>query len=278
MREGRRIADRAVKAMTLVLLMSMGGVVACHEDAPEGTVLIPAGPFTMGTNEEDAEQKALKYGIIKPWFEDERPAHQVSLRAFYIDQYEITNEKFQLFVRKSSHRPPPYWREDRFPEGTGQLPVVMVSWYDARDYCIWEGKRLPTEAEWEKAARPDSRQYPWGNSFDPDRVNTGGIRGGLTKVGSYPNGASPHGVMDLIGNVWEWTADWYAPYPESSYEADDYGETRKVLRGSSWATVGHYPAEIVKDIIAHNSRGSFRLYADPHTKLNDIGFRCAKSK
>jgi formylglycine-generating enzyme required for sulfatase activity len=241
-------------------------------------VLIPAGGFTMGTDEVDVDQKAVEYGIIKPWFEDERPAHQVKLQAFYIDKYEVTNAAYQKFVLATGYRPPPYWNGTQYPNGMDQYPVVMVSWEDAQAHCKWSGKRLPTEAEWEKAARPDQRLYPWGNSFDPNKTNVGGTRGGLTPVGSYENGQSPYGVFDLIGNVWEWTADWYKPYAGNSFEDKNFGEKYRVLRGNSWATVGHYPPEITRQIVAHNSRASFRLYFDSRGMLNDIGFRCAKFK
>jgi len=254
------------------------GLLGCNVKPPQDMALIPAGTFTMGTNDMDANQKAIEFGIIKPWFEDEHPAHPVQLPAYYIDQYEVTNANYQKFVLATGYRSPPYWSGTQYPSGMDPYPVVMVSWENAQAYCRWAGKRLPTEAEWEKAARPDQRLYPWGNNFDPNRANVGGTRGGLTPAGSYETGQSPYGVYDLIGNVWEWTNDWYKPYPGNTFEEKNFGEKYKVLRGSSWATVGHYPPEITRLIVAHNSRATFRLYFDPKGVLNDIGFRCAKSK
>lgn len=266
-------------AQKIPLLLLLGlGLTACEKAPPENMVLIPSGVFIMGTDEEDTAKKAAEFGIVKPWFEDERPAHEVRLDAYYLDRYEVTNADYQKFVLETGHRAPPYWRAAQYPEEMDRYPVVMVSWYDARDYCQWAGKRLPTEAEWERAARPDERRYPWGDGFDPEKTNTGGLRGGLTPVGSYEAGQSPEGVYDLTGNVWEWTADWYEAYPGNEHEQKEYGQKFKVLRGTSWAQIGHYPPEATRQIIAHNARAAFRLYADPQTVLNDIGFRCAKSK
>jgi formylglycine-generating enzyme required for sulfatase activity len=262
---------------SLFAILIFSNLLGCIKKPPENMFLVPAGTFIMGTDEVDADLKALEYGIVKPWFVDEQPAHEVELQAYYIDKYEVTTSQYQQFLRDTGHRAPPYWTGFQFPDGTENYPVVMVSWEDAQAFCHWGGKRLPQEAEWEKAARPDQRLYPWGNTFDPNRANTGGTRGGLTPVGSYENPASPYGVYDMIGNVWEWTADWYQPYPGNSSQDEYYDEKYKVLRGNSWATVGHYPSEITQEIVSHNSRTTFRLYADPKGVLNDIGFRCVKS-
>ena len=250
---------------------------ACTSKPPEDMVLIPAGPFIMGTDEVDVDLKASQFGILKPWFEDEQPAHTVTLKDYFMDQYEVTNAAYQKFAQAAQHRPPPYWSGTQYTEEMDRYPVVMVSWLDAQAYCQWAGKRLPTEAEWEKSARPDGRRHPWGATFDPDKANVGGLRGGLTPGGNYEDGQSPYGVFDLIGNVWEWTADWYQPYPGNPKSAKNYGEKNKVLRGGSWSQVGHFPPQIVQEIISHNARAAFRLYADPKGLLNDIGFRCAKS-
>src|SRR5262245_30976232 len=199
-------------------------------------VLVPAGEFIMGSEE------AAYYDIAKP-------RHQVYLDAFYIDKYEVTNARFQQFVQATGYRtqaeregggkirtgaktwadvPDATWRA---PRGKGSSiagleahPVVQVSWHDAKAYCTWAGKRLPTEAEWEKAARgTDGRLYPWGNEFDGTRVNfcdrncpfewkdaavDDGFRS-TAPVGSYEAGKSPYGAYDMVGNVWEWVADWY---------------------------------------------------------------------
>jgi formylglycine-generating enzyme required for sulfatase activity len=240
-------------------------------------VHIPEGPFVMGTDQVDADHKAAEYGIIKPWFEDEHPAHSVNLAAYYLDKYEVTNADYQAFLRATNRRPPPDWSGPTHPQGLPRGPVVSVTWEDADAYCRWAGKRLPTEAEWEKAARGfEGRLYPWGNEFELGRANIGGGRNGPAAVGSYPSGRTPLGVYDLVGNVWEWTADWYQPYPGNPAMSASDPPPGRVLRGSSWSGVGHFPPGVIEQILAHNARGSFRLYADPNGRLNDVGFRCAK--
>ena len=260
----------------LVSLLFLLGVTACQR-APKDMVYIPAGEFTMGTDETDPEERAAEYGIAKPWLVDEHPAHKVNLPAYYIDQYEATNARYKKFLDAMGRRAPADWENSQIPQGHSLYPVEMVSWDDADAFCRWDGKRLPTEAEWEKAARgTDGRIYPWGNAFDPKKTNVGGQMGGTTAVGTYEAGKSPYGVHDLTGNVWEWTSDWYLPYPGSTYENKDYGRKFKVMRGNSWAAIGHFPPETMADVVAHHSTATFRLYFMTNGTVNDVGFRCAK--
>ena len=215
------------------------------------TVYIPGGTFTMGSDSGK---------------EDETPEQEVTVSGYNIDLYPVTNAEYKEFVIATGHRSPRNWKDGTFPEGKGDHPVVWVSWHDAQAYAAWVGKRLPTEAEWEMAARgTDGRTYPWGDVFDSTMCNSSesGIRDTVA-VGSYPDNASPFGVLDMAGNVWEWTADWYDAYRGSLYEFSRFGEEFRVLRGGSW-----YDGA---DLVRAPSRNS----ADPDFRFSTIGFRCAE--
>lgn len=246
-------------------------------------VKIPAGKFLMGSTKEQAEQ-AIKAGLDKKYVEWELPQHTVDLSEYSIGKYPITNREYQAFVRDAKYKPPQGWDGEQFPAEKGSHPVVNVSWDDANVYCKWLSEKtgkpyhLPTEAEWEKAARgTDGLKYPWGNEFDETRANVNGQVGNTTEVGHYEKGRSPYGGYDMIGNVWEWTADWYQPYPGNTYTSDKFGEKVKVLRGNSWAGLGHFPPKIHNEVKAHYSRAGYRLFMSPAGLVNDVGFRCAKS-
>jgi formylglycine-generating enzyme required for sulfatase activity len=163
---------------------------------------------------------------------------------YYIGRTPVTNAQYRAFVQATGHRAPPHWHNGQIPEGEENYPVVCVSWYDALAYCEWLAKitgrayRLPTEAEWEKAARgSDGRIYPWSDGWAAEKCNSEeGDRWSTAPVGAYPQGASPYGVLDMAGNVWEWTSSLYKAYP---YRADDGREDpdadgRRVVRGGSF--------------------------------------------
>jgi toxoflavin biosynthesis protein ToxD len=213
-------------------------------------ITIPAGDFIMGTSDAQVRRLVLKEDWAKEWsdkflFKIEQPQHRVPVATFALSMAPVTNLEYHRFVWETGHRTPRYWVSFQFPEGQDDQPVVEVSLEDARTYCAWLSKesrkpyRLPTEAEWEKAARgTDSRIYPWGNDFDPWRCNTlESGKHGATPVGSYtPSGDSPYGVRDMAGNVWEWTSSLELPYP---YKADDGREDQsaqglRVIRGGAW--------------------------------------------
>jgi len=228
-----------------------------HASAPKDMVLIPEGSFIMGS---DAR------------WPDEGPMHTVYLGGFYIDKFEVTNSEYQEFISSTARAAPMDWENNRFPAGKAKHPVVYVTWFDANDYCHWRGKRLPTDAEWEKAARgTDGRWFPWGNDFDAKKANVPQLKlGGTTPVGQFPKGVSPYGVFDMAGNVWEWTASWYKAYPGNRRPTENYGEKYRVLKGGSWIDCSGYHC----GISAPNFNRSF---FNPGTKNNGFGFRCARS-
>ena len=257
-------------------------------------VLIPAGPFTMGTSTE-------------PWaLDNERPAHQVELPAFVIDAAPVTNGQYAEFIEAGGYAQPRWWsaRGWRHRENANLVapqfwhrgsdgqwwrrrfgvfepvrpdePVVHVCYHEAAAYAAWAGRRLPTEAEWEKAARWDpatgrSRRYPWGDEDPtPEHANLGQRHLGPAPVGAYPKGASPLGVHQLIGDVWEWTSSGWHPYPGfrmfpyPEYSEVFFGGDYKVLRGGSF---GADPAAV---------RGTFRNWDHPIRRQIFAGFRCAR--
>jgi len=218
-------------------------------------VLIPAGEFSMGSND---------YG-------DEKPVHTVYLDAFYIDRYEVTNAQYKKFMDATGHKAPAFWSDSKY--NAPNHPVVGVSWNDAKAYAEWAGERLPTEAEWEKAARGGlvGKKYPWGDNITHDDANYDGTGGKdvwehTSPVGSFaPNG---YGLYDMAGNAWEWCADWYdsgcyAKSPSRNPTGPDSGSSR-VLRGGSWGYGG-----------TDSLRVAYRGFDDPAYMFGFVGFRCA---
>jgi len=235
-------------------------------------VPVSAGEFEMGAEDEQAA-------------DDEKPKHKVHLDAYLIGKYEVTNGQYQTFVKATGHRVPEnccdpkynIWRGDALPDSIAELPVINVSWDDAAAFCNWAGGRLPTEAEWEKAARgTDGRIYPWGNeppsghranySFDPISIWDGPAS--LAKKDQYENGRSPYGAYEMAGNVWEWVQDWYdenyyKQSPAKNPMGPLTGEAR-VIRGASWRNTADMLRAANRNKHASTER---RVY---------IGFRCAK--
>ena len=271
---------------------------AISASLPDDMVVIPAGEFFMGSPDDGFS------------FDDEQPQRKVYVSAYSIDRYEITNEHYHQFIAATGHPAPSHltpnltlWNHNTPLPGSEQHPVVNVSWKDAVAYCQWLGKRLPTEAEWEKAARgTDGRRYPWGNDWDFAQANSASYWAGRTvefkdrkewkafwatgegarlsheqglngevltmPVGSFPDGASLYGLFDMAGNVSEWVQDWYEPYsylnaPLSNPQGPN-GQLLKVVRGGSWLKP------------ARNLRTSDRDYGYPSDRASGIGFRCAK--
>lgn len=232
-------------------------------------VVIPSGEFPMGVPFGDRDGGR-----------DEYPRHDVFVDTFYMDQFEVTNGRYLEFVKATGHRVPQnptnptrnLWQGDAITDSLVDRPVINVDWYDAEAYCKWAGKRLPTEAEWEKAAKGTSdRRFPWGNveptakhlNFNQRWIG----EKTLMPVGSYEAGKSPFGVYDIVGNVWEWVNDWYDPrYYEKSPAKNPQGPdtgTMKIIRGAGWQN--ETPAV----------RIFTRVNSDPTVRNESTGFRCA---
>jgi formylglycine-generating enzyme required for sulfatase activity len=222
-------------------------------------VYVPAGPFLMGS--------PSGYG-------DEQPQHTVTLDAFWIDRTEVTNSMYARCVEAGACQRPRRNTSNiydvyYFGEQYTGFPVIYVDWEDARSYCEWAGRRLPTEAEWEKAARgTEGFIYPWGNDpADENRANFGHNLTDVTAVDAYPAGASPYGALDMAGNVMEWVADWYAAdyyagSPQANPPGPESGE-RRVLRGGSWV----YQANGIRTAYRHSQA--------PDDADFQAGIRCA---
>ena len=244
-------------------------------------LLVPAGAFLMGSSPDDAFAECQKFNesCKKSWYEDEGPVHKVNLDAYYIDKYEVSQDEYTKCISSGACKPVKNY--DGFM-GDSQ-PVVGVSWDDAKAYCEWAGKRLPTEAEWEKAARGDQndRIYPWGKEFDVKKANFTGKYDGYPKrapVDSFPEGASPYGAFNMAGNVFEWVNDWYDsgyykaspeqnPKGPEQGEKDDAGNSFRVYKGGAWNS---NPAAL---------RVTARGYGSQDVRDNNLlGFRCARDQ
>jgi toxoflavin biosynthesis protein ToxD len=188
--------------------------------------LVPAGSFLMGTPDNERSGLAKRYGGTRESYAEESPQHEVDLPAFAMMRVPVTNALYEQWVRLEGAAPPILWRDGAPPDNLRDHPVTDISWQDAAGFARWLAQltgtpwQLPTEAQWEKAARgTDGRQFPWGNTFDPELCNVRESgHGRTTAVGMFLDGASPYGILDLAGNVWEWTRSLQAPYP---YAADD---------------------------------------------------------
>ena len=245
---------------------------------------VPAGVFRMGSTDEEVDEiynecyDNMEMPCKREWFENELPAHNVYLDAFWIDQTEVTNIQYRMCLEAGGCAPlmsnESYTRDSYYGNSLyDNFPVVYVDWYMANAYCQWAGRRLPTEAEWEKAARgTDGRKYPWGNGApNAELLNFSYDKGDTTEVGSYPAGASPYGVMDMAGNVREWTADYYDPgyysaSPTENPQGPSFGDYH-ALRGGSWG-------EQANDVRI-TTRGGDRP-TNPVWRYY-LGFRCASS-
>jgi iron(II)-dependent oxidoreductase len=274
--------------------------------ADSGMSLIPAGDFWMGRTHFFLFDE-LNW-TLRPRLDD-RPVHLLTMDAFYMDKHEVTNADYQKFTTATKHQVPWHWPQGKVAQEQAEKPIYNVSWYDADAYCKWAGKRLPTEAEWERAARGglDRKLYSWGDeaiaggayvapkapakpepnaktepanaapkpAAAPAKAPKFGqwqVPTGPAKVGSYP--ANGYGLFDMTGNVWEWVSDWYAAdyyllTPDKNPQGPDGGKY-KVARGGGWDSREDMPYRSILGV-------HYRNYADPTNTSNVLGFRCAKS-
>lgn len=227
--------------------------VATNSVPPTNMVYVPGGEFLMGSDKGD---------------EYERPRHEVKVKPFFIDRYEVTCDEYEEFIRATGHTAPPGWINAHHPPGKARSPVTGASWDDANAYARWAGKRLPTEEEWEFAARgTDGRRYPWGSEWKSRMANADTSahgHGGTAEVGEH-KGSSPFGAFDMAGNAWEWTATDFATYPGGQSATPPQNE-QKVVRGGSWKSNKNQATTTFR--IGMAGRGG--------SEYSDIGFRCAK--
>ena len=230
---------------------------------PSGMVLVPGGEFWMGRTLTSSVEQAI---ILERDRRDDTPAHRVYAEAFYMDEREVTNEEYARFTETSSAARPWYWPGGKVAKGEERLPVQETNWAEANAYCQSLGKRLPTETEWESAARGglDRKRYPWGDEAARGRAHTGSPAGPAA-VGSFAPNA--YGLYDMAGNVWEWTNDWY--------DRDYYAVSPQ--RNPTGASTGRYKVIRGGGYTDGAQLNSFRNYADPEKRFPMIGFRCAKS-
>lgn len=263
---------------------------------PEGMVYVPAGEFMMGSDEGDRERVSSFVAI------NEMPRHMVNLKTFYIDKYEVTNRQYKMFLDELKAKgikafeyynddgvPVPdrwsvRWRGNLYPDGEGDYPVVDVDWYMAGKYCESLGKRLPSEEEWEKAARgTDGRAYPWGDEYAVGYSNNREYWQAMKKelrdwrafnVGSFEKDVSPYGAYDMGGNAFEWTSSLFRPYPGSDFFIPAYNLRRYVLRGGAFNMLSHEYGRTASRA-SRSPTDSMAAHADWHTDMN-IGFRCVR--
>ncbi len=220
--------------------------------APAGMAYVPGNEFTMGNNAGD---------------ESERPPHKVTVKPFFIDLYEVTCEEYEKFIRATSRQPPATWANGHYPSGWERRPVTGINWDDASAFAEWAGKRLPTEQEWEFAARgSDGRLYPWGSEWKGSLANAGPTSlGHVVDVGTHPAGVSPFGAVDMVGNAWEWTASDFVAYPGGRIPGQATG-TLKVIRGGCFLSRPDQATTAIR--VGWPARGG--------NEYDNTGFRCAK--
>jgi formylglycine-generating enzyme required for sulfatase activity len=263
-----------VISFVLALFLPLTVLAADNPGLTEDMVLVPAGKFIMGISGSEIENVVDRLGGMEKYHFNATPQHNAKTEGFYIDKYEVTNAQYKEFCDATAREVrPEHWEDGNIPDKKQKHAAVYVTWHDAVAYCQWKGKRLPTEQEWEHAARgSDNRLFPWGMS--PKRkfpkyanLDTGRrSKQDTVPVGKYPKGVSPYKVLDMCGNVGEWTASNFLPYPGTTHKDEFYGKERYVVRGGSWYTT------------PYESTVTFRYKYTPVSSYEDIGFRCVISQ
>jgi formylglycine-generating enzyme required for sulfatase activity len=271
-------------------------------------VYVSAGEFTLGTSDAQIDAWLKEHpGDKRESFANEQPQCRVNLPGYWIGRTEVTNGQYLRFVQASGQRAPEHWKDGKIPSGLESLPVVFVDWQDVRAYCEWAGGHLPTELQWEKAARAtDGRIFPWGNQWDNQRCRnfeaiTGNrysdprkllsemqdwhgshdpVRDGPAAVGSYPAAASAYGCADMAGNVWEWCADWYDGEAYKRYARASGSESLRLGEADLTPPAkGEY--RVLRGgswgyVDPGNFRCADRFGSDPGVRSDNDGFRCAR--
>lgn len=260
-----------MKTNLLIIFLIIITTTSCSHDSDD-MAFIPAGEFIMGSDKTDSEGLAKKFGSLKEeFFLDEKPKRYIYINGYFIDKFEVTNIDYQLYIASTGAKSPLHWEGTFYPKGENLFPVVNVSLTDAEKFCRWKKKRLPTEQEWEKAARgPEGNEYPWGAEYDEKKANLNTLK--IAPVGTYPDDKSYYGVYDMAGNVIEFVNGYYMAYSkENKREYKLFGKKYSVARGGLAGMSGHYTLNKLY------ARGAYRHFVSPYNGAEDTGFRCAKS-
>lgn len=226
-------------------------------------VLIAGGEGWIGTNDADSSDNNQRDNVPLN-ANDARPRHRAKVAAFFLDKTMVTCAQYKKFCDATQIPSPPDWNGGEIPTGRAETPVFHVNWYEASAYANWAGKRLPTEIEWERAARGDEeRLYPWGNEWDQSKVVWDASE--AQPVGSKPAGATPQGLLDMAGNGFEWTSSWFEAYPGAPVAVPEFGQILKVVRGAGWRGDG-----------GRLAKNWYRGVNRPNSRLEWLGFRCAQ--
>jgi len=236
----------------------------------EGMVYIPSGKAVIGTDPNEEKTPDSSAGFARTPYISETPKQSIEIKGFYLDIYEVTFRQFKKFLDATKHPLPAAWQKKINYKPLMNYPVTGITWKDAESFAKWAGKRLPTEMEWERAARgPEGIRYVFGNKFDSKKA--GLEHKGMIPVNEIKNDRNAFGLIGMNGNVSEWTSSWYKPYKGNKEREDGFGEKYKVFKGGTWVLMGGH-----RIFPEYYFRCAFRGFSSPKEGLADVGFRCAK--